>query len=85
MHDSNARTVQHWPGRVRESTQFRSVTCPGWAQKIAQQISDGAKVRLGQHSTSTSVVEVVLVKRESVRDRDHAEAVAERIVEAIES
>ena len=85
MHDSNARTVQHYSVRVREGTQFQSVECPDWAQDIAQRISDGAKVRLGQRSASTSVVEVVLVKRQSVRDRDHAEATADKIAEAIES
>ncbi|MFC7126954.1 hypothetical protein ACFQJ7_13125 [Halovenus rubra] len=75
MHTATSKTEQFWTVQVREGRHFDTVGFPDWAQRIANRISTGARVRLGQPGTDGWLVEVVRLSRQHVPDRDHAEAV----------
>jgi hypothetical protein len=70
--------------RFREPSRFSEVRTPGWAARVAQSVSDGAKVRMGRTPAGNWLVQSVLIKK-TVPSALYAMNKARRIVREVES
>ena len=70
--------------RFRDPDQFDEIRTPDWAENLAQSVSEGSEVRMGEKEGSDDwKVESVLIKKNVGEDK--AEEQAKEIVDKIES
>lgn len=65
--------------RYRQPSQFTRVRTPGWAARVAQSVSSGAKVRMGRTSAGTWLVQSVLIRRGNGKTVNDAKRLAAEI------
>lgn len=71
--------------RFRQPGQFDGhIRTPEWASNVADDVSKGAKVRMGRTPAGTWLVQSVLIEPTGVRDKNHASSLAAKIRRKIE-
>lgn len=65
--------------RFREPSRFSTIRTPGWAARVAQTESKGAKVRTGRTSAGNWLVQSVLIRRARGKSKRDARRLARRI------
>lgn len=68
--------------RFRDSDEFESIRTPDWAAEVAESVSNGAEVRMGQREDSDDwSVQSVLVKKNvgEEKAREQAKEIDEKI------
>lgn len=71
--------------RFRQPGRFTQVRTPGWAARVAQSVSSGAKVRMGRTSAGNWLVQSVLIKTGHGKTHADAKRLARQIRDEIES
>lgn len=69
--------------RFRPPSQFKKVRIPDWAANIANSISKGAQVKMGETEAGNWLIQSVVVRKKYHRKRD-ARRLAKKIVKKIE-
>ena len=81
-------TDDYYHVRFKDPDEFDTIRTPDWAEDAASSVVDGAEVRTGHQEgggESDWEIQSVLVPTDKVSDENDAIALAEQIVEKIES
>lgn len=70
--------------RYRPPSQFEKIRTPDWAQNVAESVSKGGKIRMGQTPAGTWLIQSILIAPKGVRGKNHAKSLAGRIRRKLE-
>lgn len=72
----------YYHARFRDPDQFDTIRTPDWAENVAESVSEGAEVRMGQEEGSDDWnVQSVLIKKQAGENKaqEQAEEIAQKI------
>lgn len=81
-------SADYYHVRYNDPDEFDTIRTPDWAENAASSVAEGAEVRTGHHKgggESDWEIQSVLVPVEGAADEGEAIAVADQIVQKIES